>query len=102
MRLLSLALDPSGRVVLSGYTLSTNFPVTSSAFQTKYGGNTDAFISVLDTAKGELVYSTYFGGAGTSTRRWTSEGGQQRCPVCVRIYGVAWTAIYQQCSPGGL
>jgi Beta-propeller repeat len=58
----SLVLDPSGRIILSGYTLSSNFPVTSTAFQTKYGGDTDAFISILDTAKGELVYSTYFGG----------------------------------------
>jgi hypothetical protein len=59
----SLVLDPSGRVILSGYTLSSNFPVTSSAFQTKYGGNTDAFVSILDTAAKQLVYSTYFGGA---------------------------------------
>jgi Beta-propeller repeat len=59
----SLVLDPSGRIILSGYTLSSNFPVTSSAFQTKYGGNTDAFITILDTAKGQLVYSTYFGGS---------------------------------------
>jgi hypothetical protein len=58
----SLVLDPSGRIVLSGYTLSSNFPVSSNAFQTKYGGDTDAFISILDTVKGQLVYSTYFGG----------------------------------------
>ncbi len=58
----SLVLDPSGRIILSGYTLSSNFPVTSTAFQTKYGGDTDAFVSVLDTVKRQLVYSTYFGG----------------------------------------
>jgi hypothetical protein len=58
----SLVLDPSGQVIISGYTLSANFPVTSNAFQTKYGGDTDAFVSVLDTAKRQLVYSTYFGG----------------------------------------
>jgi hypothetical protein len=59
----SLVLDPSGRIILSGYTLSSNFPVTSTAFQTTYGGDTDAFVSILDTSKGQLVYSTYFGGA---------------------------------------
>jgi Beta-propeller repeat len=58
----SLVLDPSGLIIVSGYTLSANFPVTSTAFQTKYGGDTDAFVSVLDTAKRQLVYSTYFGG----------------------------------------
>ena len=59
----SLVLDPSGNIIVSGYTLSSNFPVTSNAFQTKYGGNTDAFVTVLDTAKRQLIYSSYFGGS---------------------------------------
>lgn len=67
----SVVLDPSGRVILSGYTLSSNFPVTSDAFQTKYGGNTDAFIAILDPADStrskQLVYSTYFGGDGADS-----------------------------------
>jgi len=67
----SLVLDPSGRVILSGYTLSPNFPVTSEAFQTAYGGNTDAFIAILDPTKSpaaaQLVYSTYFGGDGADS-----------------------------------
>ncbi len=61
----SLVLDPAGRVILSGYTLSPNFPVTSNAFQKTYGGNTDAFIAVLNpSGSPQLVYSTYFGGSG--------------------------------------
>jgi hypothetical protein len=58
----SLVLDPSGNIIVSGYTVSPDFPVTSTAFQTKYGGDTDAFVTVLNTAKRQLVYSTYFGG----------------------------------------
>jgi hypothetical protein len=67
----SMVLDPTGRLILSGYTLSSNFPVTSDAFQTKYGGNTDAFIAILDPVKSpaasQLVYSTYFGGDGADS-----------------------------------
>lgn len=63
----SLVLDPSGNVIVSGYTLSSNFPVSSNAFQTTYGGNTDAFVSELNTQKGQLVYSTYFGGANADS-----------------------------------
>jgi Beta-propeller repeat len=63
----NIVLDPQGRVIVSGYTVSQNFPVTSDALQTQYGGNTDAFISILNPANAagsaQLVYSTYFGGS---------------------------------------
>jgi Beta-propeller repeat/Viral BACON domain len=62
-----IALDPAGPVIVSGYTLSQNYPVTSNALQTAYGGNTDAFITILNPAANanqQLVYSTYFGGSG--------------------------------------
>ena len=63
-----LVLDPSGRVTVTGYTTSPDFPVTANPLQQKYGGNTDAFIAVLDPTNtsnrsAQLVYSTYFGGA---------------------------------------
>ena len=62
----NIILDAQGRVIVSGYTLSQNFPVTSNALQTHYGGNTDAFATILNPANsgsGQLVYSTYFGGS---------------------------------------
>jgi len=62
----NIVLDAQGRVIVSGYTLSQNFPVTGNALQTQYGGNTDAFVSILNPANsgvGQLVYSTYFGGS---------------------------------------
>ena len=63
----SVLLDPAGRVIVSGYTTSPDFPVTSDALQPGYGGNTDVFVSILNPANppgSQLVYSTYFGGAG--------------------------------------
>jgi len=64
----SLVLDPNGHVIVSGYTLSTNFPVSGNAFQKTYGGNTDAFITVLEpVGSSQLVYSTYFGGSGADS-----------------------------------
>ena len=59
-----MVLDPAGPVIVSGYTVSPDFEVTSNALQPVYGGNTDAFISILNPASTpQLVYSTYFGGA---------------------------------------
>jgi len=60
-----MAFDSAGRLLLTGYTLATDFPVTPDAFQPKPGGNGDAFVSVVNPMDGLhfLVYSTYLGGS---------------------------------------
>ena len=61
-----MTLDAKGNVVLTGYTLSTDFPITSDAAQSAYGGNGDVFVTVVNPkASGSqfLVYSTYLGGS---------------------------------------
>ncbi len=64
----NILLDSTGRVIVSGYTISSDLPVTSNAYQQSYGGDTDGFIAILDAGNtsntsAQLVYSTYFGGA---------------------------------------
>jgi hypothetical protein len=62
-----VVVEPSGRVAVAGYTNSSIFPVTPNAAQTVFGGETDAFLSILDLSKSgsdQLVYSTYYGGSG--------------------------------------
>jgi hypothetical protein len=63
-----------GNVYVTGYTLSTDFPMTapSTAYQTTMnsasGGN--AFLARLDTTQSgtsSLIYSTYLGGSSTTT-----------------------------------
>ena len=61
----AMALDPAGHMVLTGYTLSTDFPLTSDAAQSVNGGNGDAFVTVVNPTAAPsqfLVYSTYLGG----------------------------------------
>jgi len=70
------AVDSTGNFYLTGYTASSDFPVTGGAFQTTFGGGicntwygvncSDAFIAKLSTSKSgaaSLVYSTYLGGS---------------------------------------
>lgn len=59
-----LTVDSSGNIVVTGYTLSSNFPVTADAAQPTYAGNGDIFVSVLNYTNSKVVlYSTYLGGS---------------------------------------
>jgi hypothetical protein len=63
----NVAIDSSGRIIITGWTMSQDFPVSADAMQAHYGGNTDVFISILEPTNArahQLVYSTYFGGSG--------------------------------------
>jgi hypothetical protein len=57
-----IAADASGATYIAGTTLSGGFPTTPGAFQTAYGGSSDAFITKLNAAGSALVYSTFLGG----------------------------------------
>jgi hypothetical protein len=59
----SIALDNSGNAYVTGYTTSTNYDITSGAFQTTNGGGDDVFITKLNSTGSALVYSTYIGGS---------------------------------------
>ena len=65
----SIAVDSAGNVYITGVTPSTDFPVTSDAFQkVNNGGFFDVFISKLilsGNGTNDLLYSTYFGGSGS-------------------------------------
>ncbi len=66
-QLADMKLDAQGRVVLTGITNSSNFPIAGSPFQNIAGGDFDVFISIVDPNQGgalSLTYSTYYGGTG--------------------------------------
>jgi hypothetical protein len=57
-----LAVDSSGAVTVTGWTKSTNFPITLGAFQTTNLGNGDGFIARLSPDGTRLHYASYVGG----------------------------------------
>jgi beta-propeller repeat-containing protein/ASPM-SPD-2-Hydin domain-containing protein/centrosomal CEP192-like protein len=68
-----LAVDNLGFAYVTGGTVSTNFPITASAFQPTFAGTGglglggDGFLVKLNPAglgSRDLLYSTYFGGSG--------------------------------------
>ncbi|MEK6336499.1 MAG: SBBP repeat-containing protein [Acidobacteriota bacterium] len=60
-----IAIDPSGNAYVTGGTRSTGFPLTSSAFQSFRAGDTDAFLTKLNSSGSAVLYSTLLGGGGT-------------------------------------
>jgi Beta-propeller repeat/Abnormal spindle-like microcephaly-assoc'd, ASPM-SPD-2-Hydin len=65
----SIAVDSSGSAYVTGYTNSTDFPITAGSLQTTCGGGcsgttVDAFVTKFDPTGSFLVYSTYLGGSG--------------------------------------
>ena len=69
---LGIALDPAGDAYVTGYTSSTNFPVTNSlAYQlagttnvllNRLAGSFNGFLAKIGPGGSPLLYSTYFGG----------------------------------------
>lgn len=60
----SVAVDVSGNAYVGGFTQSTDFPVTGSAFQSTLKGSQDGTLTKLDASGSALLYSTFLGGSG--------------------------------------
>jgi Beta-propeller repeat len=60
-----IVLDSAGNIFVVGTTSSLNFPVTSGALQSTFGGgNTDAFVVQYDPTGRSITYASYLGGSG--------------------------------------
>ena len=58
-----IAVDSAGNAYIAGQAAAA-YPTTPGAFQTMSGGNSDAFVTKLNTTGTALVYSTFLGGSG--------------------------------------
>jgi RHS repeat-associated protein len=60
----AVALDSSNDAFLTGSSTGS-LSVTTGAFQTSYGGNTDAFVVEINPAGNTVTYASYLGGSST-------------------------------------
>ena len=59
-----LIIGKNGNIILVGWTLSFDYPLTHNAFQTIRQGDQDLFVSVLSPDGDSLLASTLLGGSG--------------------------------------
>ncbi len=82
-----IAIDGAGAAYVTGFTDSSDFPVTSEAVQAEPGGGYDAFVAKIAPDGTSLDYATYLGGSTSDCEI----GGQEReCGIAVGRDGSAY------------
>lgn len=81
-----LAADSESHLRVTGSTTSDDLPNAESSAQKKRRGGTDAFVSYLIGATGEIVSSYYFGGEGDDS------AGFDGTSICIDPRGNIWIA----------
>ncbi len=77
----AVVLDAQGMVDITGFTTSTDFPVTSNAVQRVLGGYSDAFLLQL-RPDGARVWATYFGGSAPDYAYGIAVDARRRIYIC--------------------
>jgi hypothetical protein len=75
-----VGIDAAGDVLIVGHTYSTDFPVSTDAYQSTHGGGRDMYLARLSADGTSLRYSTLFGGTGLEDCRG----------LAVHFSGTAW------------
>src|SRR5207302_858871 len=82
-----IAVDATGNTYVTGFTTGS-FPTTAGAYQTTFGGGTDAFVTELNALGSALLYSTYLGGSGFDVGNG----------IAVDATGNAYVPVFTTCS----
>lgn len=96
----AIAVDPSGNAFVAGFTDSSNFPHTSGALQTKWGGDGgptppyltfgDGFLAMVDATGASLLYSTFLGGGRDDELFALALDGNGSAYVAGNTYSTNW------------
>lgn len=88
----SLNLDTAGYPVIVGETYSTNYPISSGAYQTSHtaGANYDLFVTKTNLTATAIVFSTYIGGT-SDEESWNSYLDTNNC---IYLSGYSYSSNY--------
>jgi len=96
-------VDAAGNVMLSGTSISANFPTTPGAYQTVKSVGRDAAWVLLKADFSGVLYGTFVGGASDEGARCGFLDGQGNVCLAGEAYGPGWPAVnaYQGAFAGG-
>ncbi len=80
-----ISLGTDGMAYVTGFTMSTDFPMENS-YQAGSGGGVDVFVTALSSTGSALYYSTYLGGSGYDEGHGISLGTDGRAYVTGLTY----------------
>lgn len=96
-----IAVDAAGRIWVTGYTESANFPL-QDPLDASRGGFSDAFIARLSAAGDLLQFSTYFGGPNADNGEAIAVDDDGRIHVAGRTSGGLTVVNAAQATFGGV
>ncbi len=76
--------DSAGRLYVTGYTFSDDFPIIGNALRSEKAGSADVFLLRIDPAAPAarpVTYSTYLGGSGAELAYGISVGANNRVAI---------------------
>ncbi|MDD4307348.1 MAG: PKD domain-containing protein [Thermoplasmata archaeon] len=91
-----IALDPDGRVYITGSTDSEDYPVTGAAFDLTINGKNDSFTTKFDPTGTWLEHSTFLGGSEDDL----ALGIAVTDTLCICIAGVTYSEDFPATSFG--
>jgi Beta-propeller repeat/Abnormal spindle-like microcephaly-assoc'd, ASPM-SPD-2-Hydin len=97
----AIALDSSDGAYVAGWTTSADFPVTGGAYQRKYAGSDDAFISKISAKGNALVYSTFLGGIDPEVAKGIAVDASGDALIAGSAYGEGFPSISPLQSANG-
>ena len=100
----AIAVEPSGNSYIAGVTVSSNFPLTPSAFRTPFqqGLASNLYITKLNPTGSALVYSALLGGVGGSSIAIDTVGSAYVSGNAGTFYPITPGALNPVCDNGTL
>ena len=77
----AIAVDDAGQAYVTGYTWSTDFPVTAGAAYPANAGSWDVYVAKLNATGTGMVYATYLGGIYEDGGKGIAVDGEGRAYV---------------------